>query len=85
MKIFITIPHLIQYLCNICIIFAFFHCYSVQGEACDIDPECENHDDYLGEFKSMVVMKMRNSIDRDLVNDPDCIKGRKKTVQVRFK
>ena len=58
--------------------------YSVQGECCDIDPDCENHDDYLGEFKSMVVMKLRNSIDRDLINDPDCIKGRKKTVQVRF-
>lgn len=32
----------------------------------------------------MLITKMRNSIDRDLTNDPDCIKGRKKTVQVSF-
>lgn len=31
----------------------------------------------------MVLAKMRISIDKDLVNDPDVIKGRKKTVQVR--
>lgn len=55
---------------------------SVQGARSDIDPESDDHDDYLGEFKSMVVNKMRNSIDRSLINDPDCIKGRKKTVQV---
>lgn len=55
---------------------------SVQGARCDIDPESDVHDDYLGEFKSMVVNKMRNSIDLSLINDPDCIKGRKKTVQV---
>lgn len=55
---------------------------SVQGARGDIDPESDDHDDYLGEFKSMVVNKMRNSIDRSLINDPDCIKGRKKTVQV---
>lgn len=30
----------------------------------------------------MVMAKTRISIDKDLVNDPDIIKGRKKTVQV---
>lgn len=54
----------------------------MQGKPCDIDPDCENHEDYLGEFKSMLMTKLRNSIDRDLANDPDCIKGRRKTVQV---
>lgn len=56
---------------------------SVQGPPCDIDPDCEYHEDYLSEFKSMLVTKMRTFIDKDLANDPDCIKGRKKTVQVR--
>lgn len=28
--------------------------------------------------------KMQKAIDKDLVNDPDVIKGRKKTVQVIF-
>lgn len=32
----------------------------------------------------MVLAKMRNFIDKDLVNDPDVIKGRKKTVQVKI-
>lgn len=56
---------------------------SVQGPLCDIDLDCEYHEDYLSEFKSMLVTKMRTFIDKDLANDPDCIKGRKKTVQVR--
>lgn len=55
---------------------------SVQGESCDIDPDCENHEDYLSEFKSILISKLRDAIDADLKNDPDCIKGRKKTVQV---
>lgn len=55
---------------------------SVQGEPCDINPDCENHEEYLCEFKSMLMTKLRNFIDNDLANDPDCIKGRKKTVQV---
>lgn len=55
---------------------------SVNGEAADIDPECVSHDDYLNEFKSMLITKLRNSIDADIANDPDCVKGRKKTVQV---
>lgn len=63
-------------------VFRLYYINSVQGVRRDIDPESDDHDDYLGEFKSMVVTKMRNSIDRSLVNDPDCIKGRKKTVQV---
>lgn len=55
---------------------------SVPGEPCSIDPDNDDHEAYLSEFKSMVMAKMRNSIDKDLVNDPDIIKGRKKTVQV---
>lgn len=55
---------------------------SVKGEPVDIDPECVSHDDYLSEFKSMLITKLRNAIDVDIANDPDCIKGRKKTVQV---
>lgn len=59
--------------------------YSVQGPPCDIDPDCEYHEDYLSEFKSMLVTKMRAFIDKDLANDPDIQKGRKKTVQVWIK
>lgn len=55
---------------------------SVNGEPSDIDPECVSHDEYLAEFKSMLITQLRYAIDADLVNDPDCIKGRKKTVQV---
>lgn len=54
----------------------------MKGEPVDIDPECVSHDEYLSEFKSMLITKLRNAIDADLSNDPDCIKGRKKTVQV---
>ncbi|KAJ6644572.1 Protein qui-1 [Pseudolycoriella hygida] len=56
---------------------------TVPGES-RIDPDNEDHEAYLAEFKSMVMAKMRNSIDKDLVNDPDVIKGRKKTVQEIF-
>lgn len=56
----------------------------VKGEPADIDPECVSHDEYLSEFKSMLITKLRNAIDTDILNDPDCIKGRKKTVQVSF-
>lgn len=56
--------------------------FSVPGEPCNIDPDNDKHEIYLSEFKSMVLAKMRISIDKDLVNDPDVIKGRKKTVQV---
>lgn len=55
---------------------------SVNGEAADIDPQCSSHDDYLTEFKSMLFTKLRNAIDADISSDPDCVKGRKKTVQV---
>lgn len=54
----------------------------VKGEPVDIDPECVSHDEYLSEFKSMLITKLRNAIDTDISNDPDCIKGRRKTVQV---
>lgn len=57
------------------------HTCSVHGRRGDIDPDEDDHDDYLGELKSMLISKLRNIIDRSLVNDPDCIKGRKKTVQ----
>lgn len=60
----------------------FFFVCRVQGAPAEIDPDDEVHEDYLSEFKSMMVMKLRESIDRDLINDSDCIKGRKKTVQV---
>lgn len=55
---------------------------SINGDPVDIDPECVSHDDYLTEFKSMLITALRNVIDADTANDPDCIKGRKKTVQV---
>lgn len=55
---------------------------SINGEPVDIDPECVSHDDYLTKFKSMLITKLRNAIDADISNDPDCTKGRKKTVQV---
>lgn len=32
----------------------------------------------------MLVTRMRTFIDTNLANDPDCIKGRKKTVQVKI-
>ncbi|XP_037046627.1 uncharacterized protein LOC119081650 [Bradysia coprophila] len=57
---------------------------TVPGEPCTIDSDNDQHETYLGEFKSMVLAKMRNSVDKDLVNDPDVIKGRKKTVQEIF-
>lgn len=60
------------------------HTFSVNGEPADIDPQCSSHEDYLTEFKSMLLTKLRISIDADISNDPDCIKGRKKTVQVRM-
>lgn len=56
--------------------------YSINGDPVDIDPECVSHDDYLTEFKSMLITALRNAIDADTANDPDCTKGRKKTVQV---
>lgn len=56
--------------------------YSINGDPVDIDPECVSHDEYLTEFKSMLITALRNSIDADTANDPDCTKGRKKTVQV---
>lgn len=54
----------------------------IKGEPYDIDPDCVSHDHYLTEFKSTILMKLRTAIDESITNDPDCIKGRKKTVQV---
>lgn len=62
--------------------YMFLKIHSVKGEPADIDPECVTHDGYLTEFKSMLTTKLRNAIDADISNDPDCTKGRKKTVQV---
>lgn len=69
----VFIGHFVYYLDKLC---------SVNGEPVDIDPECVSHDDYLTEFKSMLITQLRNAIDADTCNDPDCTKGRKKTVQV---
>ncbi|XP_059616881.1 protein qui-1 isoform X2 [Phlebotomus argentipes] len=57
---------------------------TVEGEAAEIDPDTESHEDYLAVFKTTIVEKLRATIDRSLINDPDCIKGRKKTVQEIF-
>ncbi|XP_055320250.1 protein qui-1 isoform X3 [Sitodiplosis mosellana] len=57
---------------------------NINGDPVDIDPECVSHDEYLTEFKSMLFTALRNVIDADTANDPDCIKGRKKTVQEIF-
>lgn len=69
----VFIAHLVYYLDKLC---------SIKGEPADIDPECVSHDEYLTEFKSMLLTQLRNAIDTDITNDPDCTKGRKKTVQV---
>lgn len=57
---------------------------SIRGEPSDIDPDCVSHDNYLTEFKSMLITILRSAIDADIENDPDCTKGRKKTVQVSW-
>uniref|UniRef100_A0A1L8DGI8 Putative wd40-repeat-containing subunit of the 18s rrna processing complex n=1 Tax=Nyssomyia neivai TaxID=330878 RepID=A0A1L8DGI8_9DIPT len=57
---------------------------TVEGEAAEIDPDKESHEDYLAVFKTTIIEKLRVTIDRNLINDPDCIKGRKKTVQEIF-
>lgn len=49
----------------------------------DIDPEDEKVEEYLAKFKSTLMERLQMAIDSDLQNDPDCVKGRKKTVQVR--
>lgn len=58
--------------------------FSVPGNCCDsgIDPDNEEHETYLSKFKNKVFDKLRNLIEEHIANDPDVIKGRKKTVQV---
>lgn len=47
-----------------------------------IDPDNEDHEAYLSKFKNKVTDKLRLLIEAHITNDPDVIKGRKKTVQV---
>ncbi|XP_059226569.1 protein qui-1 isoform X2 [Stomoxys calcitrans] len=58
----------------------------VPGNCCDtgIDPDIEEHETYLSKFKNKVFDKLRNLIEEHITNDPDVIKGRKKTVQEIF-
>ncbi|KAI8128861.1 putative WD repeat-containing protein [Lucilia cuprina] len=58
----------------------------VPGNCCDsgIDPDNEQHETYLSKFKNKVFDKLRNLIEEHIANDPDVIKGRKKTVQEIF-
>ncbi|XP_037926913.1 NACHT domain- and WD repeat-containing protein 1 isoform X3 [Hermetia illucens] len=49
-----------------------------------IDTDSEDHEIYLSKFKNKLLNKMSNSIEQSLTNDPDVIKGRKKTVQEIF-
>lgn len=39
-------------------------------------------EEYLAKFKSTLMDRLATAIENDLQNDPDCVKGRKKTVQV---
>ncbi|XP_041450211.1 uncharacterized protein LOC111078619 isoform X3 [Drosophila obscura] len=48
-----------------------------------IDPDNEDHESYLSKFKNKVTDKLRLLIEAHITNDPDVIKGRKKTVQVQ--
>lgn len=36
----------------------------------------------MAKFKSTLMTRLATAIEDDLQNDPDCVKGRKKTVQV---
>jgi len=58
--------------------------YRVPGSAASeaIDPDNEDHESYLSKFKNKVTDKLRLLIEAHITNDPDVIKGRKKTVQV---
>ncbi|XP_017838402.1 NACHT domain- and WD repeat-containing protein 1 isoform X2 [Drosophila busckii] len=49
-----------------------------------IDPDNEDHEAYLSKFKNKVTDKLRLLIEAHITNDPDVIKGRKKTVQEIF-
>ncbi|XP_073845418.1 protein qui-1 isoform X1 [Musca autumnalis] len=58
----------------------------VPGNCCEtgIDPDIEEHETYLSKFKNKVFDKLRHLIEEHIANDPDVIKGRKKTVQEIF-
>ncbi|EDW85717.1 uncharacterized protein Dwil_GK23222 [Drosophila willistoni] len=56
---------------------------SVSGSEA-IDPDNEDHESYLSKFKNKVTDKLRLLIEAHITNDPDVIKGRKKTVQEIF-
>lgn len=60
----------------------FFYLYRVRYDKNGIDPDNDNHEEYLSSFKNKCIEKLRNCIDLSLTNDPDGGKGRKKTVQV---
>lgn len=47
-----------------------------------LDVDNETHEDYLAKFKTTLMNHLHTTIDKNLQNDPDCVKGRKKTVQV---
>ncbi|XP_055839533.1 protein qui-1 isoform X2 [Episyrphus balteatus] len=49
-----------------------------------IDADLDEHESYLSKFKNKIFDKMRNLIEEHISNDPDVIKGRKKTVQEIF-
>nr|XP_036226005.1 NACHT domain- and WD repeat-containing protein 1 isoform X1 [Bactrocera oleae]XP_036226006.1 NACHT domain- and WD repeat-containing protein 1 isoform X1 [Bactrocera oleae] len=49
-----------------------------------IDPDNEDHETYLSKFKNKVFDKLRFLIEEHITNDPDVIKGRRKTVQEIF-
>ncbi|XP_067632448.1 protein qui-1 isoform X2 [Eurosta solidaginis] len=54
------------------------------NERSSIDPDNEDHETYLSKFKNKVFDKLRFLIEEQITNDPDVIKGRRKTVQEIF-
>ena len=53
------------------------------GKPSTIDPDQDDHESYLSKFKNKITDKIRILIEEHISNDPDVIKGRKKTVQVK--
>ncbi|XP_055387023.1 protein qui-1 isoform X2 [Condylostylus longicornis] len=59
--------------------------FIVPGEAATIiDPDLDDHESYLNKFKNKIFEKIKYAIEDHIQNDPDVIKGRKKTVQEIF-
>lgn len=54
---------------------------SKRADILDVDEE--SHEDYLAKFKTALTNRLQEAIEKNLQNDPDCLKGRKKTVQVQ--